>query len=216
MGTQLPSTKRAEPLQFSTHICCGRTAGWIKMPLGMEVGLGPGDFVIERDPAPARQQGTAPTQFLAHVYRGKNGCVYQDTTWYGGRPQSRRHCVRWGPSSPSAKGAHPLKGHSPQFSADVRCGQRAGWTKMPLGTEVDLGPGHAVLDVDPAPPVKGAQQPLFSAYVFCGHGCQSKLLLSSCYHCSYGDVKYFENGDIRWWCQWKSNRKLPVSYRLAP
>jgi len=28
----------------------------------------------------------------------------------------------------------PLKGHSsPQFSANVRCGQTAGWTKMPLG-----------------------------------------------------------------------------------
>jgi len=32
---------------------------------------------------------------------------------------------------------------------------------MPLGTNVDLGPGHIVLDGDPAapPPVKGAQQP---------------------------------------------------------
>jgi len=31
--------------------------------------------------------------------------------------------------------------------------------KMPLGTEVDRGPGHTVLDGDPAPPSKGAQQP---------------------------------------------------------
>jgi len=30
---------------------------------------------------------------------------------------------------------------------------------MPLGTEVDLGPGHIVLDGDPAPPAKGAQHP---------------------------------------------------------
>jgi len=27
----------------------------------------------------------------------------------------------------------PLKGHSRQFSAIVRCGQMAEWTKMPLG-----------------------------------------------------------------------------------
>ena len=40
----------------------------------------------------------------------------------------------------------------------VYCGQMAGWTKMPLGTEVDLGPGHIVLDQVPAP-AKGAQQP---------------------------------------------------------
>jgi len=31
--------------------------------------------------------------------------MYQDTTWYEGRPRVRRHCVRWGPSSPSSKGA---------------------------------------------------------------------------------------------------------------
>ena len=27
---------------FSAHVCCGRTAEWIKMSLGMEVGLGLG------------------------------------------------------------------------------------------------------------------------------------------------------------------------------
>jgi len=27
----------------------------------------------------------------------------------------------------------PPKGHSTQFSANVCCGQTAGWTKMPLG-----------------------------------------------------------------------------------
>ena len=30
--------------QFSAHICCGQMAAWIKMPLGMEVGLGPDDL----------------------------------------------------------------------------------------------------------------------------------------------------------------------------
>jgi len=34
----------------------------------------------------------------------------------------------------------------------VYCGQTVGWIKMPLATEVDLGPGHIVLDRDPAPP----------------------------------------------------------------
>jgi len=41
----------------------------------------------------------------------------------------------------------------------VCCGQTVGWIKMPFGTEVGLGPGHVVLDGDPAPPRKGAQQP---------------------------------------------------------
>ena len=34
--------------------------------------------------------------------------------------------------------------------------------KMPLGTEVGLDPGDIVLDGDPTPPRKGAQQPHFS------------------------------------------------------
>jgi len=32
--------------------------------------------------------------------------------------------------------------------------QTVGWIKMKLGTQVGLGPGHIVLDVDPAPPPK--------------------------------------------------------------
>jgi len=53
MVTQVPPPKKggAHP-QFSAHVRCGQTAGWIKMPLGMEVGLGPGDFVLDEDPAP--------------------------------------------------------------------------------------------------------------------------------------------------------------------
>jgi len=72
----------------------------------------------------------------------------QDATWYGGRPWPTRHCVRWGPAPPFPKG------HSHKFSANVRCGQTAGWTKMPLGMEVDLGPGDFVFNGDPARPIK--------------------------------------------------------------
>ena len=77
------------------------------MPLDMDVGLGPRDFVFDEDLAiPRPEKGTPITQFLVHVY----------------------------------------------------CGQTAGWVKTPLDTEVDLGPGHIVLDGVPAP-AKEAQQP---------------------------------------------------------
>jgi len=67
----LPRKKRAEPPpQFSAHFYCGQTAGWIKMPRGMEVGLSPGNFVLDRDPAPSQNGGGAP-QFLAHLYCGQ-------------------------------------------------------------------------------------------------------------------------------------------------
>jgi len=62
----------------------------------------------------------------------------------------------------------------------VHCGRTVGWIKMPLGTEVGLGQGDAVLDGDPAPPRKGAQQPPphFSAHVYCS---QSVAHLSYCW-----------------------------------
>jgi len=71
------------------------------MKLGMQVGLGAGDFVLDGNTAP------------------------------------------------------PKKGHSPQFSAHVYCGQTAGWIKMPFSTDVGLSPGHIVLDGDPAHPSRG-------------------------------------------------------------
>jgi len=38
--------------------------GWVKMPLGMEVGLGPGDIMLDGDPAPPMEKGTtAPPLF---------------------------------------------------------------------------------------------------------------------------------------------------------
>jgi len=58
------------------------------------------------------------------------------------RPRSTRHCVRCGPSYPQKKGTST----PPNFWPYVYCGQTAEWMKTPLGTEVDLGPGHIVLD----------------------------------------------------------------------
>ena len=48
-----------------TLVYCGQTVGWIKMKLGMEVGLGPCDIVLDGDPAlpPGRERGTAAPSF---------------------------------------------------------------------------------------------------------------------------------------------------------
>jgi len=72
MGTQLPLPKKGAepPPQFSAHVYCGQTAGWIKMALGMKVGLGPGHIVLDGDPGPLPKKGRSP-QFLAHVYCGQ-------------------------------------------------------------------------------------------------------------------------------------------------
>jgi len=153
MGTQLPSPKRERsPPQFSSHAYCGQTAGWIKMTLGMEVGLGLGHTVPSSPP----QKGAEPP-ISGPFLLWSDGCMYQDTTWYGSRPQPWRHCVRWGPSSP------PLNGQSsPNFrSMSVVAKRMTGWTKMPLGMDVGLGPGDFVFGGDPAsPPRKEGTAPI--------------------------------------------------------
>jgi len=65
-----PPQKGHSP-QFSTHVYCAQTAGWIKMALGLEVLLGPGHVVLDGDPAPPPKNGTEPPQFSAHVYCGQ-------------------------------------------------------------------------------------------------------------------------------------------------
>jgi len=47
-----PPQKRTSAPQFSAYVCCGQMPGWSKMPLCMEVGLGPGDIVLDGDLAP--------------------------------------------------------------------------------------------------------------------------------------------------------------------
>jgi len=93
METQLPSPKGdGAPPQFSVHVYCGQTAGWIKMALDMEVGLGPGHIVLGGDPAPLSKRGPSP-QFSAHFYCDQTaGCM--------------RRCVRWESQLP-IKGAQP-------------------------------------------------------------------------------------------------------------
>ena len=51
-GPRSPLPQRGSDPQFLAHICCGQMATWIKMSLGMELGLDPGDFVLDGDPVP--------------------------------------------------------------------------------------------------------------------------------------------------------------------
>jgi len=62
MGTQLFLPQRGTaPAKFSADICCGQMAAWIKMPLGMELGLSPGDFVLNWRPRSAlHKKGAEP------------------------------------------------------------------------------------------------------------------------------------------------------------
>ena len=130
------------------------------MALVMDVGLGPGHIVLGGDLA-SPKKGAQPPIFGPRLLWA-NGCMYQVTTWYGCGPQLGDIVLDRDPASP------PLKGHSPQFSANVRCGLTAGWTEVSLDMELDLGPGDFVFDGDLAPPAKKASPTQFLANVYCG------------------------------------------------
>jgi len=142
------------------------------MPLGMEVGLGPGDPVFDGDPAPPRKKGTAPTKFLTHVYCG------QTAGWIK-MPLGTEVNLGAGDVVLDGVTAPPKRARPPSFWP-MSCGQMAGWIKMPLGTKVGLSPCHIVLDGDLVPQRGTAAPSLFSAHVYCFHGRPSQLLLSSC------------------------------------
>ena len=107
MGTQLrPPQKGAEsPPQFSAHVYCGHTAGWIKVTLGMEVGLCPGHIVLDGGTAPLPQKGQR-LPILAHVYCG------QTAGWIK-MPLGREvglgpgHIVLHGYAAPAKRGTAP-------------------------------------------------------------------------------------------------------------
>jgi len=67
MRTQssLPKKGAKPPPQFFAHVYCGQTAGWIKMALAIEVGLSPGDFVLDGDQLLLKKRkGSSPSEIF--------------------------------------------------------------------------------------------------------------------------------------------------------
>jgi len=81
---------------MSYDVYCGQTAVWIKMPLGMEVGLGHGDFVFDGNPAPPRKKGTAPHP----VFRSSPGddLVHWKSICPSARPYVHKKFFRFRPN----------------------------------------------------------------------------------------------------------------------
>jgi len=139
-------------------------AGWIKMPLGTEVGLGPGDFVSDGDPAPPPRKWGQRPPISGPFLLWPNGWMDQDGTVMevGLGPG---HIVLDGDlAPPPAK----RKTQITQFSAHVYCGQTAVCIRIPIRTEVGLDLCDIVLDGDPAPPPLKGHNPQFSSNVRCG------------------------------------------------
>ena len=116
-----------------TLVYSGQTVGRIKMKLDMQVGLGLGHTVLDGDSGPLPPQGHIHTSANFGPYLlWRYGSIDQDAAWHGGRPRPRRHCVRWGPSSPPQKGVRALSNVLPMSIVakrlrGSRCHLVGGW-----------------------------------------------------------------------------------------
>ena len=63
-----------ETYQFSVHVYCGQTAGWIKMARSTEVVLGSGHIVLDGDPATLPKMGQNPLRIGHVIRRMRSGC----------------------------------------------------------------------------------------------------------------------------------------------
>ena len=119
----------------------------MKLVFGVEVGLSPGDFVLDGDPVPFPHKGAEPPpQFSAHFYCGQTArCIKMPLGMDVGLSPAVFVLDGDPGFPPQQRGGNPS-----QFSAHFYCAQTAGCIKMPLGMEVGLNPGEFVLDGDPA------------------------------------------------------------------
>ena len=116
------------------------------MPLVMEVGLSPGEFVFDGDPATPRKKGTPTRPNFGPCLLWPNGWIDVDATWYGSRHRPWPHCVRRGPSyrrkvhsSPRLFGACLLWPRSPiSATAELLLRYASGETDRQTGTQTRL------------------------------------------------------------------------------
>jgi len=140
------------------------------MPLGMEVGLGRGDILLDGDPFPPEKRGHSMPQVLAHVFGQTAGWIKMPLGM--GRPRPRPHCVTSGPSPHPEEGAQQPPNFHPVSNVAKRMdGSRCGYGGRPQ-------PWPHCVRWGPAPlPRKGHSSPLFLAHVYCG---QTVTHLTNC------------------------------------
>ena len=67
------------PVLSVTLVYWGQTVGWVKIPLGVEVSLGPGHTVLDGDPL--AQKGEAQPTFFGQRLLWPNDWMDQYATW---------------------------------------------------------------------------------------------------------------------------------------
>jgi len=89
-----------------TLVYCGQTSGWIKMSLSTEIGLDPGDIVIDGDPSASKKR--------AHHPHFRPMSIVEKRLWF---KMPVATAVDLGSCHIVLMGTQlPQNGHSPQFS----------------------------------------------------------------------------------------------------
>jgi len=92
-------------------VYCGQVV-WITMKLGIQVGLGAGHIVLDKDPAPHPPKEQSSSPIFGHICRGQAGWIKMPLGMeVGFVPDDIVLDGDWGPSSPS-----PKRGQSPPFN----------------------------------------------------------------------------------------------------
>ena len=81
-GAQTPNFR---PISVVVKWLHGSRCHLVCRPLGMQLGLGPGDCVSWELRSPSPKRGQSPQIFGPYLL-WSNGWMHQDATWYGGRP----------------------------------------------------------------------------------------------------------------------------------
>ena len=87
------------PVLSVTLVYCDQTVGWIKMPLGMKVDLGPGHIVLDGDSAPPRNGAKQHPTFWPMSIVAKRSPISADAEFLLQAPSECRRACR-GISSP--------------------------------------------------------------------------------------------------------------------
>jgi len=101
-GDPAPLPKKGRNPQFLAHVHLAKRLHGSRCHL-LRVGIGLRDIVLHGDPnSPSSKEAQPPIFSQCPLW--PNGWMDYNATWYGGRPQPRRLCVRWRPSYPQEKG----------------------------------------------------------------------------------------------------------------
>jgi len=161
-----------------TLVYCGQTVGWIKMKLGVKIGLSPGQIVFDGTQLPLRK-GAQPPQFSVHV------CCGQTASWI---KVPLGTAVGLSPGDTVIDGDHaplPKRWQNTNFQLTYIVAKRLDGSICHLvyGGRPQPRP-HCVRPTwGPSPPptrTQGAYPSIFGRCLLWSNGRPSQLLLSTC------------------------------------